>query len=184
MPKPAFFVDGYTEKLALERICKGAAIVRLNTNGKDVKIATIAKAIHLNYKILGNKCFPIVVLVDREGRSESYSEVKDVLVAEMTALDLPIDQFHVGVCDRMIENWIVSDLQLMEREFGTKPNLTEGMSGKGYLKKLFGRDRVYQETTHGVDLLVRAKASNISQNSQSFKSFAENFPVECHWLGR
>jgi hypothetical protein len=182
VPKPAFFVDGFTEMRVLQSICPTGVIRRLNMNGKDVKVSAIAKAVYMQYKLLGNKCYPIIVLIDREQRQATYEAIAQELCSEIEKLGMPLDQFHVGVCDRMIENWILADHELLLEKFGRVTHTADGEHGKGALRNLFTRDRPYQETVHGVELLLAASATRIAQRSASFASFVNQIPVQCAWL--
>lgn len=184
MPKPAFFVDGYTELRAIQQICPGSTIRRLDTNGITVKMSAIAKAINVHFRLLNNRNYPIIVMIDREGREENCEVLIEQLKNCLKEIGLPLDQFYFGMCDRMIENWIIADHELMALRFGKNMGASEGAHGKATLKSLFSADLPYQETIHGVELLVEAKASNIAANSKSFAGFRGDFPVDCEWMNR
>lgn len=182
MPRPAFFVDGFTEMRVLQRVCPSAVVRRLNLNGESVKIGAIAKAINLQFQLLNNRCHPIVVMIDREQRVETCNAIIAEMQAAMEAIGLPVDQFHIGVCDRMIENWITADRELIVERFGREIVVNDGDHGKAAIRQLFARDSPYQETVHGVELLVSASAQRIAERSESFRNFIHDFPLQCQWL--
>jgi hypothetical protein len=168
--------------LIVKKLCPGAVVRRLNVNGKDVKLATIAHKILTQYKFLNNKYYPIVILIDKEARSSGCAEIVGELQTELSRLSVPLDQIHIGVCDQMIENWIVADDALTAERFDHRFEKCEGMNGKAALKRLFPMESPYQETVHGVELLTSANPIRIAERSSSFSAFVENFPILCPWL--
>src|SRR5690554_816402 len=75
MINPAFIVDGFTEKLIIEKICPGKTIKRADINGKNVTLDAIAKKIASLIRLLNNRYHPIIILIDKEERNESISDI-------------------------------------------------------------------------------------------------------------
>lgn len=184
MSRPAFFVDGQTEQRVLQRICPGKPIRVIGCNGHTVALEAIAKRLKTHITLLNNRHYPVVVLIDRETRESSASEIKEQLEAELNKLDLKVE-IIVGVCDRMIENWMLGDQKNFLNQIGRKNRLKEsefeGLKGKSVVKKYFPE---YHETTDGVNFLASADPKEIYKNSPSFRSFVNALEeIECHWLG-
>jgi hypothetical protein len=145
MPEPAFLVDGVMEQRIIGHICRAKTVQRLNCNGTDTPLEVIVNRIEFHIRILNNRYSPIIVLIDREKRSETCEEI----VAEMSRLinDRGYgDQLVLGVVDRCIENWILADWNSVVEQFKEYGILTaperaqfEGKQGKTELKKLLPR---------------------------------------------
>lgn len=183
MSRPAFFVDGQTEQRALNQLCPGNPIRLIGCNGKTVSMSAIAKRLTTHIKLLNNRNYPIVVLIDREGRKENIEAIKTELLAELEKLNVN-DEILLGVCDRMIENWILADKDNFKKYINRKTKLPhdnyESLRGKSAVKKVFPN---YHETTDGVDLLVSANPEEIYKNSSSFRDFVETLQlIHCSWL--
>jgi len=186
MSDPAFLVDGHLEKKFIQQICPGKTVRILNCNGKDVHMSAIAERIATQCRLLKGKYYPIIIVIDRECRDESFLEIKNSLTQEVKNLQVN-DQLIIAVADRMIENWIVADIATVSKYSSKVVSHKEydGKHGKNILTKIL---KNYHETTDGVSLLVSCYASRIRANSPSFGSFydelAENKIEECWWLSR
>jgi len=103
MSNPAFFVDGQTEQRSLHNICPGNPIRIIGCNGDNVSIDAIAKRLTTLIKVLNNKYYPIVILIDREGRTDKCEKIAIDLRDALIQYGVK-DEILIGVCDRMIEN--------------------------------------------------------------------------------
>lgn len=183
MNKPAFLIDGFTEKLFLERICPNSKINRINCNGSSVSIESIAKRVSSLIRLMNNRYYPIIVVVDREDRDLTTVEMEKLLKDELNKAGVKED-VRIGVCDRMIENWILSDWETFAENCTSvevvKPAFTEGLKGKSFIKKVHP---TYQETIDGVNLLLKASPKKMYDNSLSFRQFADKISdINCEWL--
>ena len=183
MTKPAFFVDGQTEQKALFQLCPGNPIRLIGCNGKSVSMEAIAKRLATQIKLLSNRNYPIIVLIDREQRKESCTELIKSLTKEVKKLN-KTDEIIINVCDRMIENWILADTINFRNYIKREKKLTktnyEGTSGKSVIKKYYPD---YHETTDGVNLLVSSNLQTLAENSNSFKNFGKSIKkIGCSWL--
>ena len=79
MNNPAFIIDGFTEKKIVQDLCPGQPVRRTDLNGKSVTIDAIAKKIAPLIRSLGNKYYPIIILIDKEERSLGYDEIANQL---------------------------------------------------------------------------------------------------------
>lgn len=170
MSNPAFIVDGFTEKLILGKICPGKPIRRTDLNGKSVTIKAIANKISSLIRLLNNKYYPIVIVIDREDRAQNCEEIIEELRLELTVKGHDNDDIRINVADKILENWIIADWSVITEE-EEKPDTTDGLRGSSVIKKHKGS---YGKTTDGVELFVKANPSIIYENSPSFRTFIDS----------
>lgn len=177
--KPAFLVDGVTEQKFVQTVCKDRPVKIINCNGDTVSAEAIAKRAASLIRLWGGRCFPIVILVDRESRGESAESFCATLINFIRAEGVE-DQLVVGVADRMIENWMLGDPDLWP-DAEILDNV-DGLHGASVVKQ---RMPSYGKAANGPSLLARCKASAISVRSRSFRAFAEQLvTLRCSWLRR
>lgn len=183
MTNPVFLIDGFTEKLILQKICPGVKINLINCNGSSVSISAIAKRVSSLIRLMNNRHYPIFVLIDREDRAETADIIASQLEKEIRNTGIK-DDLRIGICDRMIENWTLADwasfkLNAKLAEDTIAPAGCEGLSGKGLVKKLYPG---YQETTDGVGFFLKADPNVIYENSVSFRNFVKQTEdINCFW---
>jgi hypothetical protein len=183
MNKPAFLVDGFTEKLIIGKICPNSKINRINCNGNSVTMEAIAKRIASLVRILNNRHYPIIVIIDRELREENVESLTTELKAEIGKNGVQED-IRIGICDRMVENWIISDWESFKDyckvDIIVPPAHFDGIKGKGFIKSVYPQ---YQETTDGVSMFLRNNPNAMRKSSPSFNRFIQQLTdVECNWL--
>jgi hypothetical protein len=178
MSKPAFIVDGFTEKLILGKICPGQPIRRTDLNGKSVTIKAIANKISSLIHLMNNKYYPIIIIIDREDRVKSCEAIIVELKSELKERGHENEDIRINVADKMIENWIIADWDLITKS-DKKPLNTDGLNGASVIKRHKGS---YGKTTDGVDLFIKAKPSIVYKNSPSFKTFIDSLKgVDCEY---
>jgi hypothetical protein len=179
MSKPAFIVDGFTEKNVLSKICPGRPVSRTDLNGKSVKIEAIANKIFSLVKIFNNKYYPIIIVIDREGRVEECEEIASSLKKELDNKGLNNQDIRISVADRMFENWILADWDNLNLKT-VKPTHTDGCNGASMLKKELG---TFQKNTDGVELFLKSNPKTVYTNSPSFKNFIDKLEgVQCDFV--
>lgn len=179
MNNPAFIVDGFTEKLIIQKICPGKPIRRTDLNGKNVQLCALAKKIASIIRILGDNYSPIVIIVDKEKRDISYNAMISTL-EELLKKEGVISDFILGVPDIMIENWMIADWDILETD-ENKPTHTDGSNGSSIIKKI---KKTYNKTTDGVSYFLKTNPNNIYNNSPSFRSFFDSLAgkLSCFYL--
>jgi len=178
MSSPAFIVDGFTEKLIINQVCPGNPIRRTDLNGKSVTIKAIANKISSLIRLLNNKHYPIIVVIDRENRLEDCATIVDNLKKELIENGHENEDIRISVADKMIENWIIADWKLID-DIKNKPEVTDSLNGSSEIKKKLGS---YGKTTDGVNLFLKANPSIIYNNSPSFKSFIDTLEgIDCYY---
>lgn len=85
----AFIVDGLTEKKIIQRLCKGVTVRTLSLNGKNVALTAIAKAAFSLIKLFKGRHYPIILIVDREGRSDTSEDIEEELARLLAELEPP-----------------------------------------------------------------------------------------------
>jgi hypothetical protein len=179
MSKPAFIIDGFTEKGIVQKLCPGRPISRTDLNGKNVTLPAMAKRIATLIRLLGNRCYPIIILIDKEQREANFAEIADELRAALVDEGVTDQDLRIGVADRMIENWTLAD---WERLGGTdeKPGCTDGIHGAGMIRTIKGS---YNKTTDGVEYFIDARQETIYANSPSYRHFIDQLhDIECQYL--
>lgn len=168
----AFIVDGTQEKRIVQRLCEGAPVRMTMLNGKDVKIAAITKAVISLAKLLKGRHFPIVIVVDREGRPESSIDMEAQIKAGIVSAGYDARDIIVSCPDLMVENWILagnprcaSGRTILDPSCGGM----DGLNGKSRLKnELRGHNIAYNETGNGVELFCNMDFHGAAGDSDSF----------------
>jgi hypothetical protein len=183
MPDPAFLVEGHMEQRIIQRLCPGKTVRLIGCNGDGVSMAAVAKALNVHMRTM-QRFDPIIIVLDRERRTETC----DLLMASLSAA---MDEYGyqgryiIGMSDRTIKNWILSD---WANVLTHHPNCSalevdaEGCHGKSVIRKLMSRHVIYHETTIGVELFLRCRATHLFSNSASFRDFVSKVKIECWWL--
>ena len=180
MSNPAFIVDGYTELKIIQYLCPGKPVKRTDCNGKDVKIPLIAKKIASHIRILGNRHYPIIVLVDKENRELSFEDMVQQIRDALHNEGITDQDIRIGVADRMIENWIIADWELLAGNIDSKPPITDSSNGASAIKKI---KNTYDKTTDGVEYFKSARQNILYNNSPSYKHFIDQLEgIICQYL--
>lgn len=169
MSNPAFIVDGFTEKLVIGKLCPGKPISRTELNGKSVSIKAIANKVASFIRLYDNKYYPIIIVVDRESREETCTDLCQELNNELEKLGFIKKDIRICFADRMFENWIIADWSVLESE-NEKPKITDGLKGSSEIKKILGS---YSKTTEGVELFLKCNLEVVYKYSDSFRQFVD-----------
>ncbi|RJE71762.1 DUF4276 family protein [Reichenbachiella sp. MSK19-1] len=181
MSKPAFIVDGFTEKLIINQVCPNSPVRRTDLNGKDVSISAIAKKVSSLVRLLGDKYYPLIVIIDREKRKETAAEVQNQLKDELAKYSVINQDLRISVADTMIENWIIADWSSLESDM-LKPSHTDGINGASKIKKAIGS---YNKTIDGVNLFSKCDPNIQYSESLSFRNFIDQISnLDCHYTTR
>jgi len=179
MSNPAFIVDGFTERNIVQTICPGKPIRRTDLNGKNVSLEAMSKRIASLIRLLNNRNYPIIILVDKEDRNMSNTTMCAELKRLIIEQGIDDIELKIGVADRMIENWIIADWKKITADI-PKPENTDGLRGSAKLRELLGS---YGKTTDGVEMFLNADPSIIYQNSPSYRFFIDQLKdIECWYV--
>lgn len=142
------------------------------------QIVTAYKALDLDSEV--------IVWLDREGRSET-SEFMYVRIREsLIEAGADPDRLHILVADRMSENVILSDEEVMKAELDTSEYSYsyEGANGKHVMRSLYNSNgKPYSETREGVKLMKKIRLTRCAVTSPSVARFMGTLNRECWWLG-
>lgn len=182
MSNPAFFVDGHLEQKFIQKYCPGAPVKLINCNGKNVVIDQIGKRVASLIKTMNNRNHPLIVIIDREDRENSASQIEKELKKSIQNHGINYE-ILIGVADRMIENWILADEDVMSEHIGYDRNAVyEGSNGKSEIRTFI---QSYHETTTGVQLLCRSNPKWIAKKSKSFSKFFKLIKdLDCKWINQ
>lgn len=180
MSNPAFIVDGFTELKIIQNICPGRPVKRTDCNGKDVELEAIAKKIALHIRLLGNRYYPIIILVDKENRNISFEEMAEQLRQKLIEEGITDQDLRIGVADRMIENWILADWERFTGSINNKPDNTDGNNPTTIIKRF---KKTFDKTTDGVEYFLNGRPDVMYLNSNSFRHFVSQLDgVECNYI--
>lgn len=182
-----FVVEGFLEKEFFARNCRGVPVKRIGANGDCVSIKRLCDFIGTQVRLLVESCDVVVVVFDREGRSEPYSSIEAQVLSFLTDQGIDTSKILVGVADRNIENWLYADYINLSKYYGTDIDgyCGDGAKGKVKLKKAIG-SKSYSEKVDGVSLLKSACTDTIKANSPSAMSFFSRLEqrIDCWWIAR
>lgn len=179
MSNPAFIVDGFTEKLVIGSLCPGRPVSRTDLNGKSVTLDAIANKISSLIRLFNNRHYPIIIVIDREQRVENCEDLCVSLSEKLINLGFTDQDIRICFADRMFENWIIADWQVLECK-NNKPENTDGLRGSAEIKKALGN---YNKTTDGVELFLKCNLETVYNCSLSFKKFVDLLPdINCTHL--
>ena len=170
------------EQLILQRICGDVPIRKIGVNGDDVGMDVMAKFVETQIRLLNNRHYPIIIIFDRERRVDTCENLKSELFKKLNAKGIARNQLVIGIPDRTIENWILSDTEIIEKRYGVtiRQKVFEGDFGKKIIKEAIKNVASYHETTTGVTLFLECRPAKMKSNSKSFRLFANS--VNCRWL--
>jgi hypothetical protein len=176
------------EQEFIRNVCAGAPVRKIGCNGDDVSIAAIARRVGTQGRLLQKRHDPLVVIFDREGRSETSQELEQSLLNALADEGLT-GTVIVGVPDRDIEVWMLADSEIFRASAAIAPEVEvaacEGQKAKAKIKHmLWGRGkRPYVETVDGPLWLKKARPSRIASQSPSFARLSAALDqLECWWL--
>lgn len=172
---PAFIVDGFTEKNIIDRICPNRPIRRTDLNGKNVTLDKIAERLGTYLRLFNNRYYPIIVIIDKEDRTESCEQIINYLIEKLNELGFKDQDIRISIADRMIENWLIADTRIFsDNEI---PSKIDGVNGSAILKKKYGS---YSKSTDCLKIINSFNPEIAYRTSSSFKQFIHNIDdLEC-----
>jgi Domain of unknown function (DUF4276) len=174
------------EQLIVQSLCTGAPVRLINCNGHGVTLEAIARRVGTLGRLLQRKYRPLVVVFDRERRTEESSDIKTSFLQLLHQEGIKSDVI-VAIPDTMIENWLLADLSTLSScvgiTVGSEIINFEGSNGEKELKRLLPKPLVYVKTIHGVQWFLRCRPEAMKKGSKSFSDFYEALSsVPCRWL--
>lgn len=179
MERIAALVEGHTEYHFMQATYPKVIVQRCIPNGDDVDLDLIVAAINDQLEVLGGEIKKVVILFDREGRAVEAGEVSSYVLKKIAG-NCNNRSIYIGVSDREIENWIVSDHEHMINLYGdgSYKYSGDGSKGKSTLKKLHGVDPAPRDKAL---ILKSCSAKRSSENSPSLKAFLGSIDFDWAW---
>lgn len=168
MPNPAFIVEGQMEQKIVRRLCPGQPAIRIGCNGEDVHINRMCDFVETHIRTFGNRYYPIFVVFDREGRTETAAEIQQSVTADLNGRGLEDQDIRVFVADRQTEDWYLRDLESIRDHYGLGPHVPQNFQGKSGLKQYLNPKVAYHETTIGVDIFFIVSWTKIREACDQF----------------
>ena len=125
-----------------------------------------------------------IVWLDKERRAEPAEVIEATIMERLVVKGADPDKTVVCVPDRMTENVILADEQLIRSQFQLPGYVyeLEGRGGKHHLEALFAAKQInYKETSHGADLLKRVRLVRAAQKNKAAKKLLDAVPIDCWW---
>jgi len=188
MSSHLFIVEGHMEQKFIQQTCGNTMVRLIGAQGDNVALECMANRAVSLARMARSFSGKIFVVIDRENREIEAEDMENKLHTLISS-KIPNMDVSVFVADRCTESWILSDDNLISKEFGNcnKQN-AEGIKAKGKIKKLYKEKGIsYCETTHGVQLMKSCSANSISKKSPSFARLItgmKNKGVNCFWLSK
>lgn len=183
-PKILAFVEGMMERMFINGSFGYVDVITMS-NGSGWKIEKICEI--LSSKFFTKNVNPdlIIVWLDRESHAVSVEEFRQKIIDSLVARGAPADRIFVCIPDKMTENVILSDVELIRNEFNipSYEYISDGENGKAYLKNLFKEKSInYKETIHGVKLLKKMRLKKCLPHNKSVDLFLGGLEVPCWWF--
>ncbi len=153
-------------------------------NGESWTPPKLANQIGSLYQTKNFNADIVIVWFDRENNTETSEEIEDIVRQTLNDIGVSNEKIRVCIPDKMTENLILADEELIRSEFGLLEFTYsgDGCNGKAEIRSLFERaGEKYKETYHGIKLLKKTHLSRAAENSQSIRRFFERFDSECWW---
>lgn len=171
------------EKLFVNRNFPHIDLVPVS-NGETWSVEMISKQISSLYRVKDVQAEKVIVWIDREGRTETEDQIRVSIRDALVDAGANVESIIICVPDRMTENIILADEQLIRSEFNIEnySYAGDGSHGKGRLKTLYReKNENYKETFHGANLLKKVHRSRAAECSESANSFYSGFDFACWW---
>lgn len=131
--------------------------------------------------------YPIIIIFDKEGRSDCFDVVATALENAIRAQEIQDVEIIIGVPDRMFENWMLADIESVKVHYKLDSKVNqenyESLNGKSKIRSIIGSNLKYSETQDGPDIFLLCRKKIMAQNSLSFKCFLESVSeLDCQWV--
>lgn len=180
MERIAALVEGHTELHFIKNTYANSIVSRPIPNGKSVSISLIVESIVDAVQALGGEIKRVIILLDREGRDITSSEMAIAIIDGVGAI-CSGRKFYVGVADIQIENWMLADEQMIRSVFN-EPDFIypgDGVGSKNILHRISGG--VMMGPADKAALLKKASALTGSKVSPSLEAFRGSIDFDWYW---
>jgi len=178
MERVAALVEGQTEAYFIEEAFPSSRVFRPFPNGRDVGLDMIAECINEALQILAGDFRYVVILLDKERRRETSSEIREYLRERILKSHRSLS---IGVADIQIETWILADEIKMRSQSGQAAYNYggDGCSAKRILRDLLGASLAPRDKAR---LLKACSAARGAKVSRSLAEFREEIDFDWWWM--
>lgn len=184
-PKILAFIEGNMERLFINQNFHYVEVIPIS-NGFSWTVTRLCEQIETKYRARNGHPDIVAVWADREGRNETSEEMRECIIRMFEDMGLSRNQLRIGIPDICTENWLLSDVNLIEAELGVEDYIysAEGLSGSHRLNELYRMflKKKYRKTVDGPRLLKALQRSAVQ--SASATAFFDSFVEPCWWLDR
>jgi len=156
------------------------------SNGKSWSLDALCAQIGTKYAVLSRRADRVVVWLDREKHPWQPSEVTKRIKYELQSKGVAPHTVCVCIPDRMTENVILADEELIRKEFSLESYSYpgDGTDGKKILHDIHKQaDKSYSEIIQGSVLLKKVRLVKAAVNSSSLSQFIDDLNLPCWWIG-
>jgi hypothetical protein len=185
-PKIMAMVEGTMEKMFVNGNFHYVDLIPIS-NGSSWTLDNICKDICNKYRMKGYQPDILVVWIDLERQACGSTQVANTIESSLISSGVPEELISICIPDRMTENIILADEEVVRSEFSIPEYLYahEGQNGKHALKVIHLDSGIsYKETSDGVRLLKKIRLERAAKKSQSAMSFYNSLSskLKCWWL--
>jgi len=177
------FIEGSMERQFINSNMKYIHVIPVD-NGISWTLTRMCEQIVSAYLALDIQN-TVIVWIDREGREETSEKIYEEILAALVHAGALCDDVHILINDRMSENVMLADEQMVQEEFNM-PNYQysyEGASGKSIIKAFYRqKGENYKETRQGIALLKKTRLSRSALKSPSVARLLHTLKFECWWI--
>lgn len=180
----AFIVEGHTEKLFLENACPNSPVRFIGVNGNDVELSAIASRVLTQINLLRKRADHFIIIFDRENRTKTCDDLENELSTFLKQAGVLANEFSIGIPDRTIENWILSDCTNV-KESGSDQSFEYTQEGKKCIRLIKEKYPKFHKTNTAPNLLKANYPERMKKNSASFAKFLDMLlenNVSCWWM--
>ncbi|MFD1744178.1 DUF4276 family protein [Rhizobium helianthi] len=178
------FIEGTMERMFVNNNFPNVHVIPIQ-NGDSWTVESLAKRIVSMFKTKNMETDKIVVWLDRESQVRSSDEIRQIIASAFQGIGVEEHKLAIFIPDKMTENLILADEDLIRSEFGIEDYSYpgDGTHGKSELKNLYEnyKKKKYKETDHGVQLLKKTHLSRACQASPPVQQLRDALPQNCWW---
>lgn len=182
-PDIVAFIEGSMERIFINDNFKYIRVVTLR-NGSSWSIDAMCNQIVSNFRLIAYEPDFIVVWFDREDSLIDSATISQKITESLAAEGIQSSRLSVCIPDKMTENVILADEEVIRNEFGAPDYIYggDGSNGKSIISKMYREIGInYKETYHGAKLLKKVRLSRSAQLSEVSAHFLEGLTPDCWW---
>lgn len=183
-PKILAFIEGTMERIFVNKNFNYVHVVEIK-NGFGWDEVRICDQVLSKFKVNNVNYDVVLIWFDREDMRSNSKDIQDYFIEKFAEIGFDTKKLFICVPDKMTENFILADEELMNTDFDLDNYKYDGdgINGKSYLKRIFkDNGENYKETFHGALLLKKLRLGRASLASASAKLFHDQLDIDCWWL--